>query len=89
MAADDELGALGDGVLDVLLGLGDAAVVDERADHDALLAPVADLHRGGAAGELLDELAVDAALHVDAVRADAGLAGVAVLGGHRVVDRLL
>ena len=38
-------------------------------------------------GQLRGEGVVDAVLHQDAVGADAGLAGVAVLGGDRALDR--
>ena len=38
-------------------------------------------------GEPLREAIVDAALHVNAIGAHAGLAGVAILGGDRTVDR--
>ena len=40
-----------------------------------------------AVGQLLRERVVDAVLHVDAVHAHAGLAGVAVLRRHRALDR--
>ena len=39
------------------------------------------------AAELVDEAVVNARLHEDPVRADAGLAAVAELGGHQPVDR--
>ena len=39
LAAGDEAGATADRVLHVLLGLVDRALVDERADRDALLVP--------------------------------------------------
>ena len=46
-----------------------------------------DLQRADARGQLLDEAVVHARLHEHAVRADAGLAAVAELGGHQAVDR--
>ena len=70
------------GVGDVLLDLLDGRLVDQRPGGDALLGAGADLQLLHLGGELLGERVVDAVLHVDAVGAHAGLAGVAVLGGH-------
>ena len=47
------------------------------------------LHLGDAIRELGGEGIVDAVLHQDAVRADAGLAHIAELGGNRAFDRLV
>ena len=47
----DDLGALLQGVGDMLLDLLDRLHVDQRADHGAGLDAVADLHRAGRLGE--------------------------------------
>ena len=87
LAAGDDLAALGDGVGDELLDLLDRLLVDQRALLHAVLEAGADLQLAGGRGKLLDELVVDAGLHEEAVGADAGLAGIAVLGGDRAFDR--
>jgi hypothetical protein len=48
--------------------------------------PLPTLMPAGLGGQLLDEGVVHAFLHVEAVGADAGLAGVAVLADHRAFD---
>src|SRR5690349_15021235 len=78
LAAKDDLRAFADGVGDVLLGLLHALLVDERPDHHAGLVAGADLEAFYFLGELGGELVVDAVLYVEAVGADAGLAGVAI-----------
>ena len=80
---------MGDRVLHVLVGLVDAALVDHRADRDALGRAVPDDDLRDLLGEAADEAVVDAALHVGAVRADACLAGVAELRGDQPVDGLV
>ncbi len=88
-ATGENLGALLDGVADQRLDLLDRLAVDQRADVRAGLEARSD-------GELLHgfdegrrETVVDAGLHENAVGADAGLAGVAVFGGHGAGHRLL
>src|SRR4051794_7589123 len=89
LAAGDEGGAVVQRVFDVLLGLLDRAVVDQRADGDAVRETVADGELRDLLGQALRELVVDAALDVHAVRADAGLARVAELRGDQAVDGLV
>ena len=73
---------------DMLLDLGDRLVVDQRALlHAVLRRPLPTLSLPAAAASLLGESVVDAGLDVEAVGADAGLAGVAELGGDRALDR--
>src|SRR5581483_8740580 len=74
-AADDEPGAALDRVADVLVGLVDAALVDQRPDLDTRLVAGADGHLRDLLGDARDDLVVDAALDVGAVGADARLAG--------------
>jgi ParB family chromosome partitioning protein len=88
-AAQDDLGALLDGVGNVRLDLLDRLHVDQRPDHRARLEAVGDLHRAGGLGEALGKGVIDAVPHQDAVGADAGLAGIAVFRGDRVLDRHL
>ena len=81
------LRALRQRVRDVLLDLVHRRLVDQRARRDAALEAVADLELADRRRELVGERVVDAVLHVEAVGADAGLAGVAELGGDRAFDR--
>ena len=88
-AADEDLGALLDGVADERLDLLDRVAVDQRADIGAGLHAGSDrklLHR---LDESRGEAVVDAGLHQDAIGADASLAGIAVFGGHGAGDRLV
>src|SRR5919204_5970913 len=84
-AAQDDLRAFAERVGDVLLDLLYAVLVDKRPDHHAGLGAGADLEAADLLGELGGEGVVDAVLHVNAVRADAGLAGVAILRCQRAV----
>ena len=86
LAARLQGGAVGEGVVDVLADLGQRGFVDQRADLGAGVEAVADGEGGHRLGQFLHEAVVDAGLHVDAVGADAGLAGVAELGDHRTGD---
>ncbi len=63
-----------------------AVVVDQRSLRDAALEAVAHLDRFRLRRQLLDESVVDAFLDVDAVGADAGLSGIAVLAGNGAFD---
>src|SRR5690606_31455012 len=80
LAAGDDLGALLDGIGDVFLHLVHGVAVDQRTLGHAFVEAVADLHGLDLGGQALDDFFVDARLDVDAVGADASLAGVAVLG---------
>jgi len=71
----------------VALDLRDGGIVDQRALVDTGFEAVADLDAAGLGGQLLHEAVVDAGLHVEAVGADAGLAGIAVFADHRAFDR--
>jgi hypothetical protein len=82
LAAADHARAPGDGIGQQFLDLGQAGAVDQRALRHALLQPVADLEPGHGGGEFLRKGLAHAFLHQEAVGADAGLAGVAILGGH-------
>ena len=85
-ATGDDGGTLGHGVSHMGFHLGNGRVVNHRALGDAGLKAVAHLDAAGFLGQLGDKLIVDAALHVEAVGADAGLAGVAVFADHRAFD---
>ena len=73
----------------MLLDLRTAPLVDQRPLLDVVVEAVADAERADRGLEPLDERVVDPGLHEDAVRADAGLAGVAELRRHRPFDRTL
>src|SRR2546426_308907 len=87
LAADDRSGAFAERVRDVLLHLLQALLVDQRADHDPGLGAGADLESLYLLREPGGEGVIDAVLDVDAIGADAGLAGVAVFGRDRAFDR--
>ncbi|MPL75524.1 hypothetical protein SDC9_21348 [bioreactor metagenome] len=87
LAAGDDGAAALDHVGDVILDLGHGLVRDQRAGGDAGLETVADVQLGDRGGQLLGEGVIDPGLHIDAVRADAGLAVVAELRHHRALDR--
>ena len=71
------------------LDLFDRVHVDERAELDRILQAVANLRLGHSRAQLFGEGIIDAGLHIDAVRADAGLAVVAELGDHCAFDGLI
>ena len=70
----------------MLAHLGDAGRIDERADLDAIFDAVADLELRNSGGKASRELVVHGGLDVDAIGADAGLAGIAVLGCQSALD---
>ncbi len=78
-AAGLKLRAFRERVADMLVDLRDRLAVDQRALLHTGLEAVADPDRGGAVGQLAHERVIDLVLHVEAVRADAGLSGIAVL----------
>ena len=81
-AAQHQFGAGGDRVLHQFVHVLQGLPVDERADFHPLLQPVAhpqSLHRPD---ELVCKGVLHPALHQEAVGADAGLAGVAILARH-------
>ena len=87
LAAGHDLGAVGEGVSDVLFDLGDGSHIDERPLHHTVLGAIADLHRRNFRRQLLDKRIVDLVLGVDAIGADAGLPHVAVFRDNRAIDR--
>ncbi len=89
LAAGEHSGATTNRVLDVLAHLGGSLGVDQRADIGTLGQAIADPELGHRRLEFFGEGLVHAVLHVDAVDAHAGLPGVAVLGLHRALDRLV
>jgi hypothetical protein len=74
---------------DVRLDLLDGLHVDQWVDHGPRFEPVGDLRGTGGLGEPLGKGIVDPVLHQDAAGADAGLAGIAVFGRDRPLDRHL
>ncbi len=86
-AAGEHARASGQRVGDVGLDLGQRLRVDERALHHAGLGAGADRHGLHLFRQPRGEGLVDAVLHQQAVGADAGLAGVAVLRGERTLHR--
>src|SRR3954447_24362598 len=86
VAADDDLRALADRVLDEARDLAALIVVDERADLHVGLGAAADLHLADLRAELLGEVAGDRARDVEAVRRRARLAAVAHLRDERALD---
>lgn len=89
VAAQDDVGAELARVLDLGEGLVDTAGRGDGAHGGALGGAVADDQLAGALLEHLRDLVVHAGLDVDAVGGHAGLAGVAPLEGHELVDGLV
>ncbi len=89
LAARDDRAALVQRVLQQAFHLAHRLLLDERAGDDARLHAVADLQRLGGGGELLHEGVIDARLHIEAVGAHAGLAGITILGGDGAFHRLV
>ncbi len=79
LAAKGDSCALGDGVRHVFLDLFDGLGVDQRACGHTLGKAVANLQLTDLLCELLGKGVVDAGLDIEAVGADAGLAGIAIL----------
>ncbi len=73
----------------MLADLGGSAIVDQRAEIRALLQAITDPQLGHRRLEFLGEGVVHTILNIDAVDADAGLPGVAVLGLHGTLHRLV
>ena len=69
------------GVVHMALHFFQCRFLDQRALVDTVFKAVADLGGAHPGGEFLDELVVNTGLHIEAVGANAGLAGVAVLAG--------
>src|SRR6218665_2579103 len=74
--------ALSQRVADMLFDLVDRCGVDERALGHAQAHAVADPELSDGVCELLGEAIIDTGLDQETVRADAGLAGVAIFRGH-------
>ena len=86
-AAEGDLGTGPYGFLHQAVDIVDRADIDQRADADAVAKAITHRQLGGGLDQFRHEFIVDPVLHQHAVRADAGLAGVAVLGNHRTLDR--
>ena len=86
--ADEDLGALGDGVVDERRDLVTGLLVDERADVDAVLGALAEGEGTHPARELGAELVGQRLVDVEAVGGGARLTHVAHLREHRAVDGL-
>src|SRR6188474_407545 len=87
LAAIGHLAALGERIGDVLFDLGYRARIDQGALVGRALESVAHAELAHGLDELRDESLVHAVLHQDPVRADTGLAGVAILARDRTSDR--
>ena len=78
--------AFGDGIGDVLFDFFHGLLVNHWTGGDACIYAVTDVQLSYCIGELLRECVINAALYIQAVRADAGLAGIAVFGGDGAFD---
>ena len=88
-AAHLDARTFGEGVGDVFLHFFHRFGINHRTLRDAGIYAVADVQLPHRVGEFLCESIINAALHIQAVRADAGLTGVAVFGGNRAFDRCI
>ena len=83
VATHHDFAAFGNGVLHMALDFLHGSVFNQRALHHAVVKAVAYLQGFDLGCELLHEFVVHRVLHINAVGAHAGLAGVAVFAGHR------
>ncbi|KAG0933890.1 hypothetical protein G6F31_016217 [Rhizopus arrhizus] len=89
LAARQQRGAMRGGVGHQARHLVDCALVDQRALRHAVFQPAAHFHAADLGQQLGVERVYHAGVHVDAVGAYAGLAGVAELGQHQPLHRLV
>src|ERR1022692_3090063 len=87
LAADRYLGAARGGIGDVLLDLFQRFAIDQRTLRHAGIDARSDFERAHTLGKLRRERVVDLVVHEQTVGADAGLAGVAILGDDRAFGR--
>ncbi len=78
LAAGDDARTFGEGVFDMRFDLEHGGFVDQRALRDAIAGTVTDLELFDGDAQFLGECVVDFIVHVEAIRADAGLAAVAI-----------
>src|SRR6266852_5146477 len=86
MATDEDFCSLGLSVADVAFDFLNGGFVDERALSAAGFETGSGLECSDGGGEFGGEDIVDAVLNKDSVGADAGLAGIAILGGDGAFD---
>ena len=89
ITAKDHCRAFGQRVVDVFFDLFTGGGVDQGAKFNACLETVTDLHFLNAGFQLFREGIVDASLHIDAVRTDAGLAVVAEFAQDCALNRCI
>ncbi|MCY1428778.1 hypothetical protein D9M71_446750 [compost metagenome] len=87
LAAQQQFGALGGGVVDQALHLGDSFVGDQRADLRAALRTMADSQFTHALDEASGKALVNGVMYIEAVDANTGLPGVTVFGDQRAFYR--
>lgn len=73
----------------MLLHLGDRFVINQRPGGDAALQAIAEPQLFHRLLQLFGKAVVNALLHVQAIGANAGLPGVAELGGQRAFNRFI
>ena len=89
LAAVENLCTFRDGILCESVDLGDGVLVDKRADVALGVMTRADFELLHRLHKRCRKAIVDARLHEDAIGANAGLSGVAILRGHGARDCLI
>ena len=85
-AAAHHFAAFFHGIGKMFLHFGQRLAIYQRANAHAFVKAVADGERVAGAAQFVDKGVIDAALHVEAVGADAGLSGVPEFADHRAFD---
>ena len=85
-AAGNYFAASGERVGQVFFHFGQRGLINQRAAFRAVFQAVAHFQVACRLGEFADKFVIHAALHIDAVGAHAGLAGVAEFAGNRAGD---
>ena len=85
-AAGNYFAAVGECVGQVFFHFGQRGLINQRAAFRAAFQAVAHFQVACRLGEFADKFVIHAALHIDAVGAHAGLAGVAEFAGNRAGD---
>ena len=89
LAAAQQPGAVGEGVLHMVFDLGHRPFVDQRALGAACLETAAHLQLGDTLGQACNKGVMNTGLYQETVDADAGLSGIAKFGNQRAFDRTL
>jgi hypothetical protein len=77
---------MGNRIGDMIFSLLDGCLIDQRSDDDTILETVPNLHRLDRGLQLFCKRVIDAVLHQEPVRADAGLTRIAIFRRQRALN---